>query len=168
MKVLLKEDVQNLGFAGEVYNVAAGYGRNYLLPKGLAVKASPNVMKQAIVWRRKAETRREEVRAEFEALSQKIQEVTLNFTAKAGETGKLYGSITTAQIADALNETLGTDIDRRKVGVDPLRQLGSHPVPVRLSGDFQPKLTVIITSEDTQEEADVEESETEQIEDVSG
>ncbi len=164
MKVLLKEDVDNLGFAGEVHKVAAGYGRNYLLPKGLAVKASPNVMKQAVVWRRKAETRREEIRAEFEALSQKIQEVTLNFTAKAGNTGKLYGSITTSQIADTLNETLGTEIDRRKVGVDPLRQLGEHAVPVRLSGDFQPELTVVIASEDAPEEADAEESDAEESE----
>lgn len=159
MQVLLKEDVQNLGFAGEVYKVAAGYGRNYLLPQGLAVKASPSVMKQAVVWRKKAETRREEIRAEFEVLSQKIQGVILNFTAKAGETGKLYGSITTAQIADALNEKLGTEIDRRKVGVDPLRQLGSHPVPVRLSGEFQPQFTVVIESEDTPDEVETTDAE---------
>jgi large subunit ribosomal protein L9 len=148
MKVLLREDVDNLGYAGEVHQVADGYGRNYLIPKGMAVIASPRMMKQAEFWRKKAEARREELRAEYEALSAKIEEATLSYTARAGETGKLYGSITTTQITDDLNELLGTDIDRRKVGVEPLRQLGKHPVVVRLSADFQPHITVIIEPED--------------------
>ncbi|MCA9922021.1 MAG: 50S ribosomal protein L9 [Anaerolineales bacterium] len=148
MKVLLKEDVDNLGFAGEVHHVADGFGRNFLLPKGLAVSATPGMMKQAEVWRKKAETRREEIRAEFEALAAKVSGVRLAFTARAGENGKLYGSITTAQVADEMNQTLGTEIDRRKVGIEPLRQLGEHKVVVRLSGEFQPELTVVITSEE--------------------
>jgi large subunit ribosomal protein L9 len=144
MKVLLKQDVQNIGFAGEVHSVADGYGRNFLLPQGLAVVASAGMMKQAEVWRKKAEAKREEMRAEYEALAKRIEDVTLTFTARAGETGKLYGSITTTQSADDLNELLGTDIDRRKVGIEPLRQLGEHQVVVRLIGDFQPEVTVII------------------------
>ena len=128
-----KKDVDNLGYAGEVYKVADGYGRNYLIPKGMAVLATPNVMQQADAWRKKAEARREELRAEYEALAAKIEETSLNYTARAGDTGKLYGSITTSQITDDLNEKLGTDIDRRKVGVEPLRQLGEHKVIVRLS-----------------------------------
>ena len=148
MKVLLKEDVHNLGYAGEVHKVAPGYARNYLIPQGIALKADPGVMKQAEVWRKRAEARRAELKAEYEALSARIQEVKLTFKARAGETGKLYGSITTAQIADELNEVLGTDIDRRKVGIEPLRQLGNHPVVVRLSAEFQPELTVVIEDED--------------------
>lgn len=148
MKVLLKEDVDNLGLAGEVHEVKNGFGRNYLLPQGLAVKASPGAMKQAETWRKKAEARREQLRAEHAALSERIEATTLTFTAKAGDTGKLYGSITTPQIADLLNETLGVEIDRRKVGTEALRQLGEHKVPVRLSGDFQPDVTVFIESED--------------------
>lgn len=151
MKVLLKVDVDNLGFAGEVHAVSNGYGRNFLIPKKLAVVASPGMMKQAEAWRRKAEARREQIRAEYESLAAKIQDVRLAFTARAGETGKLYGSITTSQIADQMNEVLGTDIDRRKVGTEPLRQLGKHKVVVRLSGDFQPELTVVIKSEDAEE-----------------
>jgi large subunit ribosomal protein L9 len=150
MKVLLKEDVENLGLAGEVYDVANGYGRNYLIPKGYAVKASPSVMNQAEVWRKKAEARRAEIQAEYEALAAKIEEITLNYTARASETGKLFGSVTTAQIADDLNEELGTEIDRRKVGVEPLRQLGEHKVVVRLSAEIQPEITVIIESEEDQ------------------
>ncbi|WP_420641425.1 50S ribosomal protein L9 [Candidatus Leptofilum sp.] len=148
MKVLLKEDIENIGLAGEVHKVANGYGRNYLLPKGLAVVASPGMMKQAEAWRKKAEARRAELRAEYEALSTQIVGVSLTFTARAGESGKLYGSITTSQIADAMNEQLGTEIDRRKVGIEPLRQLGEHKVVVRLSGEFQPELTVVIENED--------------------
>jgi len=148
MKVLLKEDVENLGLAGEVYDVANGYGRNYLIPQGYAVKASPGVMNQAEIWRNKAEARRAEIRAEYEALAAKIGEVTLNYTARASETGKLFGSVTTAQIADDLNKELSTEIDRRKVGVEPLRQLGEHKVVVRLNADIQPEITVIIESEE--------------------
>lgn len=151
MKVLLKQDVENLGYAGEVHKVAPGYGRNYLIPQGLAVLATPGMMKQADAWRKKAEARRAQLRAEYEALAAKIQDVTLKFTAKAGNTGKLYGSITTSQIADELNAVLGTDIDRRKVGVEPLRQLGEHKVVVRLSGEFQPEFTVVIESEEGEE-----------------
>jgi large subunit ribosomal protein L9 len=104
-------------------------------------------MKQATVWRRAAELRRAEVKAEYHLLASRINETTLSFVARAGNTGKLYGSVTTAQIADELNETLGTEIDRRKVGVEPLRQLGEHKVVVRLSSDFQPELTVLVIPE---------------------
>ena len=148
MKVLLKEDIENIGLAGEVHKVADGFGRNYLLPQGMAVMASASMMKQASAWRKKAEARREEIRAEYVALSAKIEEVRLSFTARAGETGKLYGSITTSQIADDLNELLGTEIDRRKVGVEQIRQLGEHKVVVRLSGEFQPQLTVVVENEE--------------------
>lgn len=157
MKVLLKEDVDNLGYAGEVYEVADGYGRNYLIPRGMAVMADPSVLKQAEVWRRKAEARRAELRAEYEALTARIEETTLTYTARAGDTGKLYGSVTTSQITDSLNETLGTDIDRRKVGTEPLRQLGDHQVIVRLSADFQPHVTVVIEPEDGEWPVAVEE-----------
>ncbi len=151
MKVLLKKDVENLGYAGEVYSVSDGYGRNFLIPNGLALLATPSTLKQAESWRQKAEAHRAELRAEYVSLSARIQEVHLTFTARAGETGKLYGSITTAMVADALNEKLGTEIDRRKVGVEPLRQLGEHKVVVRLSGEFQPELTVLIESEEETE-----------------
>jgi len=148
MKVLLKEDVENLGYAGEVYTVANGFGRNYLLPQGFAVKADAGMMKQAAAWRKRAETRREEVRAEFEALSAKIVEVKITFSARAGETGKLYGSITTAQLTDALNAEVGTEINRRKVGNEPLRELGEHKIRVRLNGEFQPEFTAVIESDE--------------------
>ena len=168
MKVLLKEDVENLGYAGEVYKVADGYGRNYLIPKGMAVIAKPSVLKQAEAWRKKAEVRRAELRAEHELLAERIEQTTLTFTARAGNTGKLFGSITTAQITDTLNETLGTEIDRRKVGTEPLRQLGEHKIVVRLSSDFQPNVTVVIESEGGEvlvatEEVEIEAAEVDEV-----
>jgi len=159
MQVLLKEDVENLGYAGEVHKVAPGYGRNYLIPKNLAVKATPKTLRQAANWRKQAEASRAELKAEYEELAAKISELTLHFTARAGESGRLYGSVTTTQITDKMNELLGTDIDRRKVGNEPLRQLGSHQVVVRLSGDFQPELTVIVESEETEATTEVAASE---------
>lgn len=158
MKVLLKEDVDNLGYTGEVLKVADGYGRNYLIPRGLAVKASPGVLKQAHSWRERAAVRLTELRKEHEALSLKINNTNLNFTARAGETGKLYGSITTADITEQLNEVLGTDVDRRLVTGGPLRQLGEHRVTVRLSRDYQPQILVQIHpySDDESEEDEAE------------
>jgi large subunit ribosomal protein L9 len=154
MKVLLKEDIDNLGFAGEVFEVAAGYGRNYLIPQGLAVKATPKVMRQAEIWRKRAETRRAELKAEHEILAKRIEEVTLTFEARAGSTGRLYGSVTTAQIADSLNEVLGTEIDRRRVGNEALRQLGEHAIVVRLSAEFQPEVSVVVKPEGEIEEVE--------------
>ena len=156
MKVLLKEDVDNLGYTGEVLNVADGYGRNYLIPRGMAVKATPNVLKQAETWRDRAAVRLTELRKEHEALSDRINATQLEFTARAGEMGKLYGSITTNDIVEQLNETLGTEIDRKIVSGGPLRQLGEHKVPVRLSRDYNPQVTVFIHPFVEEEEVDEE------------
>ncbi len=159
MKVLLKEDVDNLGYAGEVLQVADGYGRNFLIPRGMAVKASPGVLKQAQSWRERAAVRLAELRREHEALSLRINDTNLNFYARAGETGKLYGSITTADITDQLNEALGTDVDRRIVTGGPLRQLGEHRVTVRLSRDYQPQVVVQIHPHSEEEESEDVDSE---------
>ncbi len=145
MKVLLKEDVENLGMAGEVRKVAAGFGRNYLLPRGLAEVATPQALKQADAWRTKAEARRAQVHQQYEVLARQISAVTLQFTARAGENGKLYGSVTPAEIAEKLNATLGIEIDRHTIESDPLRQLGEHKVAVRLDKQFHPELTVVIS-----------------------
>lgn len=153
MKVLLKEDVSNLGYAGEVMEVADGYGRNYLIPQGMAVKATPGVLTAAKVWRERAKVRLAELRKEHEALSERISGVKLTFHARAGETGKLYGSVTTNDIVDALNKELGTTVDRRSVIGEPLRQLGEHQVTVRLSRDYQPQVMVYIHPEGEKEAA---------------
>jgi large subunit ribosomal protein L9 len=162
MKVLLKEDVDNLGYAGEVMTVADGYGRNYLIPRGLAVKASSSVLRSAEKWRERAAVRMAELQKEHEALSERLEAAELVFIARAGETGKLYGSVTTADIVDKLNEELGTEIERRQIVGGSLRQLGENKVTVRLSRDFQPQITVTIEpfeEEEPEEEAALEEAE---------
>ena len=166
MKVLLREDVDNLGYAGEGHVVANGYGRNYLLPRGLAVKATPGVLKQARAWRERAEARRAELQAKYEELTEKISGMHLVFRAKAGETGRLYGSVTMMDVADRLNEELGTDIDRRKFDSQPLRELGEHRVPIHLDRDFHPQLIVHVHPEggETDEEEEAEEVEGETAE----
>jgi large subunit ribosomal protein L9 len=165
MKVLLKEDVSNLGYAGEVMDVADGYGRNYLIPQGMAVKATRGVLTAAKTWRERAKVRLAELRKEHEALSERIADTRLIFHARAGETGKLYGSVTTNEIVDALNAELGTSVDRRSVVGEPLRQLGEHQVTVRLSRDYQPQVMVYIHPEgDLEPEEEVEEVEEEVVE----
>ncbi len=158
MKVLLKQDVDNLGYTGEVMNVADGYGRNYLIPLGLAVKATPGVLKQAETWLDKAAVRVEELRKEHAALAAHIDQTELSFTARAGDSGKLYGSITTNEIVDQLNEVLGINLDKRSLPGGPLRHLGDHKVTIRLSRDFQPQVKVVINP--------FEEEEVEQLEQV--
>jgi large subunit ribosomal protein L9 len=165
MKVLLKEDVDNLGYAGEVMNVANGYGRNYLIPRGMAVKATPGVLKANEKWRAHAAVRMSELQKEHEALSARLVETELTFIARAGETGKLYGSVTTADVVEKLNEELGTEIERRQIVGGPLRQLGEHKVTVRLSRDFQPQITVNIEQfEEEVPEEEVPEAESEAAE----
>ncbi|HZD10016.1 MAG TPA: 50S ribosomal protein L9 [Candidatus Binatia bacterium] len=158
MKVLLKEDVDNLGFAGEVHEVANGYGRNYLLPRGLAVLATPGVLKQAAAWRSRAEARRAELRAEYEELTERINNMHLVFRARAGESGRLYGSVTMLDVADRLNEALGTEIDRRKFDGQPLRELGEHRVSIHLHRDFHPQILVYVHPESGETEAADEEA----------
>jgi large subunit ribosomal protein L9 len=165
MKVLLKNDVHNLGYAGEVINVADGYGRNFLIPKGLAVKATGGALREAEAWRERAAVRVAEIREEHEVLSGQINEARLIFYARAGDTGKLYGSVTTADIATKLNEELGTDVDRRLISSAPLRQLGEHKVTIKLGRDFHPQVTVNVHPLETEEtEITADETEGEDIE----
>lgn len=139
MKVLLTKDVEDLGFAGELFDVSPGYARNFLIPQRLAIIATDGALKQAKAWMEQAAARREQQRQQFAALVERLNTTTLDFFAKAGETGKLYGSITTADIADKLKETLDIDVDRRWIDLEgkSLRNVGTHTVSVRLDGEFQ-------------------------------
>jgi large subunit ribosomal protein L9 len=145
MKVLLLRDHDKLGKAGDVKNVADGYARNYLLPRGLAVLASPGALKQAETIRKAAEKRRAQMYAEAQAVASQLTGTTLTFHALAGETGKLYGSITTHDIVEAIQREKGLEVDKRKVELrEPLRTLGTHAVPIRLAADLAPEVTVVI------------------------
>ena len=144
MKILLKDDVEKLGVVGDIVTVADGYARNYLIPKGLAVKATPGQVKQVDLIRRQAMVRREHIAAQIAALTEKLNGVQLTFAAKASERGRLYGSITKDSIVEALEAELREPIDRRKVETDHLRQVGLHMIPVRLSAEMIPEVSVIV------------------------
>jgi large subunit ribosomal protein L9 len=147
MKVLLIEDVYKLGRAGEVKRVAAGYGRNFLLPQGLAVLATPGALKQAEQIKQAAAARRKVRNEEMQDVAEQLSDVVLTFPAKASETGKLYGSVTTQMIAEALSEEVGVEIERRQIDSQPLRSLGEHRVEIRLTVDLVPEITVIVHRE---------------------
>jgi large subunit ribosomal protein L9 len=149
MKVLLTQDVENLGMAGEVADVADGYGRNFLIPNGLAVLATPGALQNADLHRRRATEKRQRIADEMAALAASVGDVTLNFQAKAGEKGRLYGSITTADIADKLADAIGRDIDRRKLSLEtPIKELGTHAVTLRLSSDITADFSVVVESDE--------------------
>jgi len=147
MKILLKDDVDTLGIAGDIVDVADGYARNYLLPQGLAVRATPGQIKQVDVIRAQSRLKHQRIAAEMAALTEKLEGTLLTFEATASERGRLYGSVTQDQIAEALAAELGEPIDRRKIDTDPLRQLGLHAIPIRLGGELTPKVSVIVHRE---------------------
>ena len=153
MKVLLLKDVYKLGHAGEVKKVADGYGRNFLLVQGLAVLATPGALKTVDRIKAKAAVTRAALNQEMGGLAAQIEGLELVFTSKAGETGKLYGSVTSQMISDAINEKLGTKLERHQVEVEPIRTLGEHPAHVRLTIDLTPKVKVLVYREGEAPEA---------------
>ena len=144
MKVVLRQDVPKLGEAGSIQEVKPGYGRNYLIPQGMAVLATSGEVKTAE--HNAAVKARKVVRQEqlLQALADKISGKRLEFTVRAGEGGRLYGSITSAEVAEELAKVVGEEIDRRKVVLDePIRTLGEHTVTVHLVGRLRPAITVV-------------------------
>jgi large subunit ribosomal protein L9 len=147
MKVLLIKDVYKLGRAGDVKKVADGYGRNFLIPQKMAVLATPGALKQTEKIRSQAEIRRTEQNSELKDLSNQINGLTLVFAAKAGETGKLYGSITTQDIATAIQEKTRFEVKKQQIDMQPIRNLGEFTAHVRLTMDLVPEVKVIVHRE---------------------
>jgi large subunit ribosomal protein L9 len=147
MKVLLLKDVYKLGRAGDVKKVADGYGRNYLLPQGMAVLATAEALKMSERIREKANVQRAIVNQEMDGVAKQISGLTLIFPAKASETGKLYGSVTTQMISDAIKAKSGVEVARRQIDSQPLRMLGEYKVHIRLTVDLIPTIDVIVHRE---------------------
>jgi len=148
VKIILTQDVANLGHAGDIKTVADGYASHHLLPKGLAVKATPGAIREFEL-RQAAEERREErLAARAEVLASRLSTVTLTFEAKTGEKGHLYGSITPADIAEALTKATGEQFDKRKhIISEPIREVGRHVVQVRLRADVIAAVQVVVKPE---------------------
>lgn len=147
MKVLLIKDVYKLGRAGDIKKVANGYGRNFLLPKGLAVLATSASLKQVEAIRADAAVQRQALNNEMSGVAGILSGKVFTFASKAGETGKLYGSITTQMIADAISAKYNVKVDRHQIEVSPIRTLGEHKAHIRLTVDLVPEITIIVHRE---------------------
>jgi len=147
MKVILREDVEKLGKAGDVVKVADGFGRNYLIPRELAVPANLRNLKALEHDRRVIEARAKKTRKGAESLAERLASVSLTISAKAGEEGKLFGAITSRDIAEAL-EKAGVAVDRKTVLLqDPIKQLGDYKVKVKAGSDLNPEVSVSVVAE---------------------
>jgi large subunit ribosomal protein L9 len=143
VKVILRSDIAELGKRGDICDVSSGYARNYLFPRGLAIKATDGAVAQAGAMRRARDLRDAEDRSAAEVVARTLVARTFTITAKAGVEGKLYGSVTAADITAAVGDQAGVELDRRKIHlIEPIKALGSHQVPVKLHSDVEFPLTV--------------------------
>lgn len=162
MKIILRADVENLGKLGEVVDVKPGYGRNYLLPQGLAMIASPGNLKAFELERKKLQARMDALRAEAMGLQGRLERLQIVIPMHVGDNDKLYGSVTTSMIGDAIAAE-GIDIDRRRILLDaPIRTLGAHPVRVRLHADVMATVPLKVVSDQKRDEPDPQDELTEE------
>lgn len=147
MKVILKDDVKNLGKMGQVVDVADGYARNYLVPRGLAVDANIKNIKSLEHEKRIIEEKAKKIKNSAQDLAHKISTITLMIKAKVGEEGKLFGSVTTMDIAELLKNE-GIEIDKKKISLDePIKRLGSYTVNVKLHSEISTQVNIQIVQE---------------------
>ena len=146
-KVILRADVDGVGKRGDICEVSNGYARNFLLPRGLAITANDGAVNQAASMRRARDLRDAADRSAAEEVARRLVARTITISAKAGVEGKLYGSVTSADVVAAVSEQAGVDLDRRQLNLaDPIKALGSHQVPVKLHSDVQFPITVDVVS----------------------
>lgn len=147
MQVILKEDILNLGFKGDVVNVKKGYGRNYLIPQGKAVIASESALKMLAEDNRQRAHKLAKIKADAEALAASLNGVSVSIATKASESGKVFGSVTSVQIADTLAEK-GFTVDRRLIALkEPLKELGAHKVVIKLHKEVSAEVEVVVVAE---------------------
>jgi large subunit ribosomal protein L9 len=147
MKVILQKPVEKLGVPGDVVDVADGYARNYLVPRGMAVKATKGMVRHGDSLRRAHGVRVDKEKTEFEAVASRLTSTPIKVSGRAGEEGKLFGSITAAELADALRSQVGVEVDKRNVHLaEPIRSVGVHEVRVRLYADVEPIVSVEVVA----------------------
>jgi large subunit ribosomal protein L9 len=143
MRIVLRSDVANLGKRGEICDVADGYARNFLLPKGHAIRANTGITEQAATMRKARETKDAHDRQLAETVARSLVAQVIRIPMRAGPEGRLFGSVTTANIADAISEQGGIDIDRHRLQLEePIKTLGTHQVPIRLHSEVEFPVTV--------------------------
>jgi len=148
MKVILKHDVENVGRKGDIVNVSPGYGRNYLIPRKLALEVTASNLKMIEIERQALKKKVESERQSFQDLIHRLSEVTLTFSRKAGEKDMIFGSVSAADIKDSLDR-LGFDIEKKKIGLDePIRRLGNYTIPVKVFHDDKAVLRVEVRKDE--------------------
>ena len=148
MKLILKQDVANLGNAGEIVDVADGYGNNFLMPRGMAMRVTKGAVADAEAIARSRRKREAHTLAEAQQRQADLERRPITVTANAGEDGTLYGSIGTSLIARAATEQLGVPVDRRRIVLErPLKELGEHTVPVRVHSEVTATVRVVVARE---------------------
>lgn len=152
MKVILKQDVENVGRKGDVINVSPGYGRNYLIPKKLALQVTASNRKMIAIEQQALKKKVEQERLSYQELIQKLNQVTLSFARKAGEKDHIFGSVSVSDVKEGLDK-LGFDIDKKKIAMDePLKRLGNYMVPIKVFHDDKAEIKVAVVKEDEGEE----------------
>lgn len=147
MKVILRSDVANVGRKGDVLDVSDGYARNFLVPKGLALQASEGALAQAAAMRRARDVKEARDRESAEEIARRLTPVVIRIEARAGSEGRLFGSVTSADLAEAVAAQAGITIDRRRIHLDdPIKSLGAHEVAVRLHTDVEVRLQVEVAT----------------------
>ena len=154
MKVILNQDVPKLGDAGSIQTVKDGFARNYLIPQGLATEATAGRLKNAEQRLKSIQRKIEREEEAQKSLAESLDGLRVSMTARVGEQGRLYGSITSADVAEKISAAVGQEIDRRKVLLDePIRSIGDHQVTVHLVGKLRPVVTVAVAGEQVEEPA---------------
>lgn len=152
MKVILADDIDNLGRKGDVVTVAAGYGRNFLVPRGLAMIATKGALKQAEHMRRAREEMERKAKEEAADTVKKLAASPVYISARAGEGGRLFGSVTKSDVARAIEEQLGESVDRHLVRLeDPIRSLGTHEIEIHLHEEVNALVSVEVIAHDEEE-----------------
>lgn len=148
MKVVLRSDVESLGKKGDLLDVSDGYARNFLVPRGLAITATKGAVKQAATMRRSREAREAREREAAQAVADQLAGQRVEITARAGEGGKLFGSVTAADVVEAVLAQTGVELDRRKAQLaEPIKALGPHEVAVRLHPDVEVTVSVDVVAQ---------------------
>ena len=148
MKIVLRADVDNVGKKGDVLDVADGFGRNYLVPKGLAMVASKGVVAQAGAMRRSRDVKDARDRESAEVVARELVASVIRIPVKAGAEGRLFGSVTTADVVEAVQAQAGVELDRRRLHLaEPIKTLGTHEVPVKLHADVEFQITVEVVAQ---------------------
>ncbi len=148
MKIVLRADVDNVGKKGDVLDVADGFGRNYLVPKGLAMVATKGVVAQAGAMRRSRDVKDARDRESAEVVARELVASVIRIPVKAGAEGRLFGSVTTADVVEAVHAQAGVQLDRRRLHLaEPIKTLGTHEVPVKLHADVEFQITVEVVAQ---------------------